>query len=637
MNRRLLAVSRRLHGRLWVLPALVLVAGGWVYGGGAPIVQREQPAESVPGLTAVQNEEGAAIYAAVCARCHEEDNTERAPTLASMRSMTARSILFSMQQGTMQEQATGLSDEGMRTLAEWLAGQPLIDGPMPEAAYCDATPTTGDDEVPAWSGWGGDLTGAGFRTTEQAGLTASEVPGLELKWAFGFPGQVQTRVQPAVVGSHVIVGSQFGDLYSLDIDTGCIHWRFDADIAVRAAVTVGEGPAGPNTVFFGDLLTNVYAVRASDGELVWKARAGQHPQAMLTGALALHEGRLYVPISSREVFTSTNPNYDCCTSSGELVSMDAEDGAELWRFRVIAEEAREVARDERGHRTLAPSGAPVWSSPTVDATRGVVYIGTGENYTRPASDTSDSVIAIDMETGELVWKFQATRDDAWNMSCPRSANCPDPQGPDLDFGMAPILTTRSDGREILVAGQKSGVVWAFDPEHGGELLWSTRVGRGGMLGGVHWGMATDGRLAYATNSDRVTGLTSDPATPGVYGLDLMTGNVVWDAPTPDGVCGDRADCHRANSAAPTVIPGVVFAGALDGHIRAYSTEDGTILWDFDTARDFETVNGIPGRGGALDGAAPVVANGLLLVSSGYAFFNQMPGNVLLAFGAPSER
>ena len=582
-----------------------------------------------------QVEDGRAIYNAMCAQCHE-DVTVGAPDMASMSEMSARAVVASLETGKMREQGDGLNDAGKRAVAEWVSGKALVKNSLPLTAYCSHGP--GDDTEIYWSGWGAGLSGTGFRNTAEAGMTIEDVPNLELKWAFGFPEQVQTRVQSALLGNQLIVGSQFGHVYSLDLDSGCVLWEFAADSEVRGSITVGEGPGNQGTVYLADIETNVYALDVISGELLWRTKIARHLLHIITGTSALHDGRLYVPISSIEVAVAGDPNHLCCTSSGELVALDAISGKEIWRHRVIKEEAVEVARDRKGRPTLAPSGATVWSSPTVDVARGLVYIGTGENLSRPASETSDSLIAIDLQTGETVWKFQATSEDAWNMSCSQrgnNPNCPDPPGSDLDFGMAPILADLN-GKDVLVAGQKSGVVYALDPDNSGELLWSTRLGRGGMLGGIHWGLAVDDRLVYATISDRLTKTARAPEKPGVYGLSLDSGRLVWEAPTPD-VCGRRRGCFRANSAAPAVIPGVVFAGALDGHIRAYSSSDGTILWDYDTVRDFETVNGIEASGGALDGASPVVAKGHLIVNSGYAFFNQMPGNVLLVFQVPQGR
>jgi polyvinyl alcohol dehydrogenase (cytochrome) len=260
-----------------------------------------------------------------------------------------------------------------------------------------------------------------------------------------------------------------------------------------------------------------------------------------------------------------------------------------------------------------------------------VYIGTGENYTRPTTNTSDAIQALDINTGKLIWNFQATSDDAYNVACPVFINCPDKSGPDLDFGMAPILTKRADGKDILIAGQKSGVVYALLPETG-KLIWQTRIGKGGMLGGIHWGMATDGKYVYATNSDNNAGIdkrdSSRKPSPGIYALDLLSGKLIWQTPAP--ACENK-NCLSFNSAAPTVIPGIVFAGSLDGHISAYSTKDGKKLWDYNTAEDFGTVNGIGAKGGSIDGPAPVMADGILYVNSGYGMFGQMGGNVLLAF------
>ncbi len=582
---------------------------------------------------------GGTVYATVCVECHSGRSEERAPGYTSLSGMSPRAVFTALDQGRMRVHGQDLTAEEKRAVAEFLTGAPLAETPMPEAAFCEASGETAPGTV-YWSGHGGDLEATGFRTAAQAGLTADDVPNLTLKWAFGIPDGVQTRSKPAVVGDRVIVGSQYGEVYSLDLETGCIQWTFAAEAAIRGAVVIGEGPGGMQTAFFVDFRTGTYALDAATGKLLWTTRVGEHQDASNTGSPALHDGKVFVPVSSMEVVTAQDPEYPCCTSSGEVVAVDAMTGEVIWRHRVVPDEAVEVGANELGTPVFAPSGAPVWSSPTVDAQRGLVYVGTGENYTRPASATSDAILALDIDTGQLAWSMQGTADDAYNLACvaeENTQNCPTPMGPDVDFGMAPMLSTRPDGKEILVVGQKSGVVWALDPDANGEVLWATRVGKGSALGGIHWGMATDGSLAYATNNDHPGGFLGieDPdlePTPGVYALDLGSGEVMWSAPADPAVCGDREGCFAANSAAPTAIPGAVFAGSLDGHIRAYSTDDGSVIWEFDTAREIETVNGIPGKGGALDGPGPVVARGMLLVNSGYSLFNEMPGNVLLAFG-----
>jgi len=369
------------------------------------------------------------------------------------------------------------------------------------------------------------------------------------------------------------------------------------------------------------------------GKLIWKKRAGYHPESAVTGSVAVYGGMVYVPVTSFEVISSINPEFACCTSSGGLVALDAKTGNEKWVHRVIDGFPNISGHKKNGKPIYGPSGAPVWSSPTVDAKRGLIYIGTGENYTAPATPTSDAIQALDLRTGKLVWSFQGTKNDTWNLACPDGVYCPPSSGPDLDFGMAPILLKRKNEKDILVVGEKSGVVFALSPEDG-KLIWKSRVGKGGALGGIHWGMATDGQQVYVANSDNKWAIDNRDSSlhpsPGLYALDPASGKVNWmKAPPPCDTT--RKGCILGNSAAPTVIPGIVFAGTLDGHIRAYASANGEVLWDFDTIKDFDCVNGLKGRGGALDGPAPVISNGMLFVNSGYGSFGQMPGNVLLAF------
>jgi len=332
------------------------------------------------------------------------------------------------------------------------------------------------------------------------------------------------------------------------------------------------------------------------------------------------------------VITAGQESYECCKGSGQVVAVNAMSGEEIWRHRVIKDPASERGINAKGAKTFGPSGSPVWSSPTIDIDRSLLYIGTGENNSNPPTNNSDAIQALDLKTGSLVWNFQATSKDAYISACPDAVNCPDPPGPDVDFGMAPILTKRSDGKEVLVVGQKSGVVHCLNPDTG-QPLWQKRIGRGGALGGIHWGMATDGKLAFATNSDWLP-FGSDStvsANPGLFALDLMTGEVKWKTTSDPNICQGKEGCYNSNSAAPTLIEGVVFTGSLDGHARAYDSTNGEVIWDFDTHRSFETINGVEGHGGSIDGPGPVVANGMVFFNSGYGLFGQMPGNLLLAF------
>lgn len=386
------------------------------------------------------------------------------------------------------------------------------------------------------------------------------------------------------------------------------------------------------TAWFADYSTNVYAIDVRTGEMIWKTRAGYHPLSSVTGTVALSGNMVFVPITSFEVISAKNPDYDCCSSSGGVVALDATTGNIIWKYQVISEAAKKTGKKKNGKDFYGPAGTPVWCSPTVDEKRGLLYIGTGENYTYPPTSTSDAVQAIDMKTGKLVWNYQGTQSDTWNLACPSDPNCPDKAGPDLDFGMAPLLIHQGDGTDILIAGQKSGVVHALSPD--GKLIWKKRIGKGGALGGIHWGMTTDGKNVYAANADNIYAIdprdSSLNATPGIFALDIKTGNLVWKTPSPSCDTSVKG-CISANSAAPTAIPGIVFAGGLDGHFRAYSSGDGKIIWDYNTVQDFQTANRVKGRGGAMDGPGALVANGMVFVNSGYGLFGEIPGNVLLAF------
>lgn len=596
---------------------------------------------SMAASSDVRAQEGEELFETACASCHTPAGTERTPGVSLLRQLTPRAIVASLADGVMRAEGADLTPEQRIQVAEYLTRRRYEAEPFPGSAFCAGAAWSGlDPAAISWMGFAGNLAGTGYQPPQRAGLNASDVPHLRLRWAFAFPGGTNMRTSPTVAGDAALVAGPFGEVLALDLATGCVRWSYEADAMIRGAIAVGEGPEGRSTAWFVDARTNAYAVDLESGSLLWKHRVGWHAVAYGTGSPTLHDGRLFVPVSSLEVAVSGDPRYECCTSSGAVAALDAATGEVLWYHRVIPGYPEETGPNGIGTMNWGPSGAAVWSSPTIDPARGLLYAGTGENLTHPVTESSDAILALDLETGELVWSFQGTAGDAFNMACTQAAyreNCPDPPGPDLDFGMAPMLVTRADGKEILVAGQKSGMVWALDPDNDGAILWSAAVGKGSALGGIHWGMATDGRLAYAPNADRQAVIVDvnperEPS-PGLHALDLMTGEVVWSAPSPPEACQGKRRCFSSNSAAATAIDGVVFAGGLDGVIRAHSTIDGEVIWEFDTTQGVETVGGVPGRGGAIDGPGPVVAGGMLFVNSGYGTFGQMPGNLLLAFGA----
>jgi polyvinyl alcohol dehydrogenase (cytochrome) len=534
---------------------------------------------------------------------------------------------------------------------EELGSGPASNGSCPTAG----APLSEMASAPHWNGWGVNPSQHRFQPGEMAQLGADDLPRLKLKWAFGFPGATRSVAQPTVVGGRVFIGSQGGKVYSLDAKSGCAYWEFDAGRTVRSAIVVGQNASGW-TAYFGDQRANVYAVDALTGKLLWKTRSDEHSAAVITGAPTLVGGVLFVPVSSFEEVTGANPGYSCCSFRGSINAFEAATGKLLWKSYTIPVEPKPTTTNSGGVQLMGPSGAAVWSSPTFDAAKGMVYVTTGDNYSDPATDTSDAILAFNAETGAFEWSRQMTAGDAYTVACgsPRRTNCPADSGPDFDFGSSAILVDLANGKRALVAGQKSGVVTAVDPDRGGEIIWQRRIGKGSSMGGVQWGMATDGSKIYAAVSDlKVYAVTPgaagaqplafNPAVVlrvdsraggGLHALKVDSGEEAWQTPHPG--CNDVPGCSPAQSAAVTAIPGVVFSGGLDGHLRAYSAEDGRILWDVDTKGEYHTVNGVPAHGGSIDGAGAVVVGGMLYVTSGSAFVGTIPGNVLLAYSVDGQ-
>jgi len=595
-------------------------------------------------------EDGATLYKQICAACHDT-GIERAPNRVALRAMTPERVLAALETGAMISMTSGRSAVERRGVAEFVTGKPfgrpLVTTPSPQSMCAAgaggfANPLAG----PSWNGWGVNASNTRYQDGAAAGFTAAQVPRLKLKWAFGFPGDVAADAQPTVVGGRVFVGSQSGNVYALNASTGCIHWYFPAAASVRAAVTIGrvETDSGSHDVaFIGDRAGNVYAVEAALGTLLWKTRIDDHPVARVTGSPVFHNGRLYVPVASGEETAGATSNYECCRFRGSLVALDAATGRQIWKTYTIAEEAQPTRKNKVGTQMWGPSGAPIWASPAIDVLRNAIYVTTGDNYSDPATPTSDAFIAFDLDTGKILWSRQTTAADAWNTACrlQDKVNCPESNGPDFDFASPPILVTLANGLRALVAGQKSGMVHAVDPDRNGEILWQTRVGKGGINGGVQWGSAADQSNVYVALSDigRISipnSLATEPDPKvggGLFALRLENGERAWFTPPP--ACGGRKRCSPAQSAAVSAIPGVVFSGSVDGHLRAFSTTTGAIVWDFDTVGNQRTVNEVPARGGSLNGPGPAIAGGMVFVESGYAA-NGIPGNVLLAFSVDGK-
>jgi polyvinyl alcohol dehydrogenase (cytochrome) len=575
---------------------------------------------------------GEKLYQTRCAMCHEMP----APPFMNrfnLKAMAPENIVNALTTGLMRAQGENLSRAERVAVAEFLTAKRMGTSPPTGSNPCPNRPSK-DFSGPQWNGWGVDLDNSRFQPSAAAMITAEQVPKLKLKWAFGFPAAFTAYAQPVVAGNRVFVGSVAGIVYSLDASTGCTYWSFQADAAVRTAISIGPD----NVAYFGDLRAQAYALDAVTGKLLWKKTLDPHPVARITGAPKLYQGRLYVPVSSREEWAAAGPGYRCCTFRGNIVALDAKTGNEIWRTYTVNEPAKLVETTELGVQLWGPNGGAIWSSPAIDPKRKVLYVGTGDGYTKPSTPMTDAILALDLASGKILWSRQVTPQDDWNTSCfqPENRNCPKDAGPDYDFGSSPILRTLPDGRNVILAGQKSGVMYALDPDNKGAILWQARVGKGGVLGGIQWGPAADNKAAYVAISDvgatgGAEGIIPDPKTGGgLFALEIGTGNKLWSVlPNPEGCHTPR--CSPGQLAAVTAIPGAVFSGSLDGHIRAYATDDGRVLWDYDTLRDFSTVNQVRAKGGALDGAGPAVAGGMVFVNSGYGYNYEMPGNVLLAF------
>ena len=626
---------------LSIVTTLAAVAVG-VQAQDAAATGRASAPASVSGdsSNAFSEAERAALFGTYCATCHEGPGANaQAPSRDVMRRMSAEQVLDVLEIGAMRARAAERSRAQRRALAEYVSGKPLAavagGGAMPKSAFCSATSTRpGPLAGPSWNGWGHGITNARFQSADAAGMKADDLPRLALKWSFGFPGATSAGTQPVVAGGRVYVASAMGDVFVLDAKTGCVHWTLEVEAGIRSAITLEQRGNGALIAYFGDQDANVYAVDASIGKVLWKVEVDEHPHAGITAAPQLYNGRLYVPVSSREESQVGDPRYPCCSFRGSVVALDPANGTRVWKTYMVAKTPGPTAKNSVGTQLYGPAGAAIWNTPTIDTRRNVLYVGTGNNFAPPATELSDSLVALDLNTGAVRWAHQVTENDIWNGSCRSPTRealvCPDKDAPDFDFTGSALLVDVGNGRQLIVVGNKTGVIFAFDPDKSGEIVWERRVAQGSSSGGVFWGSATDGVNIYAANADFIT---ADPAASGgMNAVDLRTGHLVWGV--PGAGCAGKTPCKPSQSAAVTLIPGVAFSGTFDGRLRAYSTRDGKVLWEYDTAREFTTVNGVKANGGSLGNSGPAIVGGMLFVNSGYSHHGGIiPGNALLAFAA----
>ncbi len=581
--------------------------------------------------TQAQNRDGATVFQTVCSNCHKEGSNTQAPLPDVLRKMPVQAILTALETGKMAAIGAGLSASERSAVASYLgvAGVESI----PQSAHCSSdSPLT--KTAATWNAWGIDLTNSRFQSAKAAGLRAADVPKLRLKWAFGYPGVTTSFGTPTVYGGRVFVGAADGTVFSLNAQSGCIYWMYKATEGVRTAPIVsGDG----KTVYLSDLHAWVHAVNAETGAMLWKTHAAEESEATIAGTPKLDGARLYVGISGgEESIFAADPKYACCKMRGSMVALDAKTGKQIWRTYTISEPAKLTGKTSAGVEMWGPSGASPWTSPTIDSKRHAIYAGTGINYSQPGTKTSDSVIAFDEATGRILWTQQLLAGDVFNYGCTtdQKPNCPASPGGDLDIGSPPILKDIGGGKRILVVAAKSGMVYGLDPDHQGNIVWKAMVSKGGLEGGIIWGGSADSKAVYFAISDW------DPSKPeaggGVVALDIASGSKLWSTPAPQPACLGKTGCSAAQPGPTSLMEGAVFAGSDDGHMRAYDTAAGRILWEFDSGRDFQTINGVKAQGGSIDSTGATIAGGMVYWNSGYSRIPIMPGNVLLAFSVDGK-
>lgn len=571
-------------------------------------------------------EDGRAIFQINCAICHKPGAENRTPTPEALKRLTNSTIVSALETGAMKAQGATLNAAQKQAVADFLVPRSTASVDLARSNDCGSTPVISN--VTGWNGWGADLSNTRFQTAKVAGLTRADIPNLKLKWAFGLPNTGSMFGQPTAVGDRLFFGSGNGTVYSLNAATGCVYWTFKAPVQVRTPITVAKLQNGKYLAFFGDGSANVYAVDTQTGEQVWKTKIDEHKLAGITGAPQFYNGRVYIPVrSGSEEMIAAQPNYQCCTFRGSLSALDAETGKQVWKTFTIPDPPSVVGKNSAGSDLLGPSGAGIWSAPTIDVKRKLIYVGTGNNYSDPPTKYGDAILAFDLETGSLKWSKQMNQ-DVWNYSCEQKvkSSCPEKPDRDTDIGTSPVLHRLANGKDVLLFGQKSAFVRAIDPDKRGEIVWEKQIGKGGSLGGVMWGLAVDFDKVYVPLSDIHPGPSG-----GLFAFNTATGEQAWYAAPVEPACKGKPGCNAAQMAPATAIDGVVFSGSLDGHLRAYSTTDGKVIWDYDTLQEYETVNGVKAHGGSLNATGPTIANGMLYVNSGYSQLTGMAGNVLIAF------
>jgi polyvinyl alcohol dehydrogenase (cytochrome) len=584
---------------------------------------------------------GRAVYERACGACHNNPESTRAPALATLRNMNRSTVAYAINIGYMKIQAKDLAAEDRQQLLDWLSlGQADSSAWLAGAMCSSKVASVSGTAKPIATTFGLGARNLRQQSAAQAGLKTADFAKLELAWAVGFPQTPTMRSQPVVVGDTIfIAATDAGRVYALDAQSGCVKWQYQSPAPLRSSLSYGDLAPNQPVIVAGDAVGAVVSIDARTGKQLWRSDIRLHESNRITGTPVIYQGQVFAPLSGVEISHSRDDHYECCQGQGAVIALDLKTGKTRWVGRTM-DQATKQKLNRAGAQLWGPSGAPIWSTPAIDAKRNVLYVGTGENNSLPATATSDAIIAFDLATGARKWVFQATEKDIWNYACRGGANCDFGDQAvirDHDFGGSVMITTRKDGHDLLVVGQKSGAVWALDPDRNGALVWSQKLGTGGANGGIHWGTATDGVRVFVPLNDRSASPEQPMGGPGLFALDLETGQLLWGRNAEGDCGGDRkqrfAGCasRLGYSPAPLVVDGAVVQGSIDGILRVFDATTGATIWSYDTMRTFKTLNGVPGNGGSIDSAPYVAANGTLFAVSGYARFGESPGNVLLAF------
>lgn len=646
----------------WMSVVLILIVvagmGGWLLPKEAVLSQLEsfamRHADKLPLVYL-----GGKLFDRDCAGCHDNPATH-APTRKALEGMSKESIMIATEFGKMQPMAAHLSKQERGLIALYLTRNAAASNDWIDAHRCSKEARA---DAPVYvANWGLGQQNRRFVSPAQAGIDRHTVASLKLSWTLALPRVTDMRSQPVIVGDTLYLGDKAGMLYALNRHSGCVYRHRKVLSGIRSALTLAKGEDGRDLLVFADSLASIFAVDPATFDVVWQVSARLFDTSVITGSISYGDGHLYVPVSSYEVAVAGSPTYACCHSHGAVLALEAATGKRLWRWDATPDAVTQGV-NSAGVEQFGPAGASVWSTPAIDAARDLIYVGTGENLSPPATSTSDAIIALNRHTGELVWQFQATANDIWNAAClDDGPNCPENPGGDFDFGASVIIADRPGGGQLLLAGQKSGEVFAFDPDANNDaqrLIWRRRLSQGTTNGGIHWGMALVGDSLLVAVADPERERPGYIPRPGISALAIGNGEIRWQqsvardceydyryrplvglAQVRKGTAKEHdpyaCSFYYGLSAALTATDQLVFGGALDGRIRAWDVSSGEQLWQARTAVAITAGNGLSGHGGAIDVAGQVIADGWVYVLSGYSLFGQLPGNLLLAYKVVQE-